>query len=144
MIGIIVSGHGEFASAFGKTIEYIIGEQEKTKFINFNNGMGTKELEDKFKEAISSLNVDEGILFITDLAGGTPFSTAVTISLTNKENIKVIGGSNIPTILSALELREEGNCLDNIDEILNYAKDAIITFEDSAQETCSDLDEDGI
>ena len=45
MFKIIVSGHGEFASAIEKTLEYIIGKQENIEYINFNNGMGTRELE---------------------------------------------------------------------------------------------------
>ena len=52
MFKIIVSGHGEFASAIEKTLEYIIGKQENIEYINFNNGMGTRELEEKYTESI--------------------------------------------------------------------------------------------
>ncbi|MGL5645540.1 PTS galactosamine/N-acetylgalactosamine transporter subunit IIA, partial [Cetobacterium sp.] len=98
MFKIIVSGHGEFASAIEKTLEYIIGKQENIDYINFNNGMGTKELEERYIESVLK-NEDRETLFLTDLAGGTPFSTAVTLSQSMKD-IYVLGGINIPTILA--------------------------------------------
>lgn len=129
MLGIIISGHGEFASGFEKTLEYIVGQQEKIKYINFNNGMGTEELEKRFNEAIQELDEKEGVLFLTDLAGGTPFSTAVSLSQ-EKGNIKVIGGTNLPSVLSALELREEGECSEIIRDILIHAKNSLLVFEE--------------
>ena len=45
MTPIIVTGHGEFASALEKTMEYVIGPQENIYFVNFNNGIGNTELE---------------------------------------------------------------------------------------------------
>ncbi len=52
MIPIIVTGHGEFASALEKTMKYVIGSQEDIYFVNFNNGMGNDELEVKIKNII--------------------------------------------------------------------------------------------
>lgn len=129
MLGIIVSGHGEFASSFEKTVEYVIGTQEKIKYINFNNQISKAELNSRFKEAMDSLSLEEGILFVTDLLGGTPFSVAVELSLENKDNIKVIGGTNLPALLAAIELREEyENPLNYIEEIIEEGKEAIAMF----------------
>ncbi|MGL4864008.1 MAG: PTS sugar transporter subunit IIA [Cetobacterium sp.] len=138
MFKIIVSGHGEFASAIEKTLEYIIGKQENVEYINFNNGMGTKELEEKYIEAISK-NRDSETLFLTDLAGGTPFSTAVTLSQ-NIENIYVLGGINIPTILAALEYRDEESLENAVNNIINHGKESLVTFQ--KQELNSDIDGD--
>lgn len=138
MFKIIVSGHGEFASAIEKTLEYIIGKQENVEYINFNNGMGTKELEKKYIEAISK-NRDSETLFLTDLAGGTPFSTAVTLSQ-NIENIHVLGGINIPTILAALEYRDEESLENAVNNIINHGKESLVTFQ--KQELSSDIDSD--
>ncbi|MHA4988894.1 PTS sugar transporter subunit IIA [Cetobacterium somerae] len=127
MFKIIVSGHGEFASAIEKTLEYIIGKQENIEYINFNNGMGTKELEERYTESFLK-NEDRETLFLTDLAGGTPFSTAVTLSQ-NMKNIYVLGGINIPTILAAIEYRDEESLEKAIINIINHGKESIVTFQ---------------
>lgn len=145
MLGIIVSGHGEFASSFEKTIEYVIGPQEKIKYINFNNQISKAELNSRFKEAINSLNLEDGILFVTDLLGGTPFSVAVELSLENENNIKVLGGTNLPTLLAAIELREENeNSLDCIQEIIEEGKEAIAMFSQEEDDGNNEILEDGI
>lgn len=127
MFKIIVSGHGEFASAIEKTLEYIIGKQENIEYINFNNGMGTRELEEKYTESILK-SEDRETLFLTDLAGGTPFSTAVTLSQ-NLKNIYVLGGINIPTILAAIEYRDEGNLEKVVVDIINHGKESLVIFQ---------------
>lgn len=127
MFKIIVSGHGEFASAIEKTLEYIIGKQENIEYINFNNGMGTKELEERYTESLLK-NEDRETLFLTDLAGGTPFSTAVTLSQ-NMKNIYVLGGINIPTILAAIEYRDEESLEKAIVDIINHGKESLVIFQ---------------
>ncbi len=127
MFKIVVSGHGEFASAIEKTLEYIIGKQENIEYINFNNGMGTKELEERYTESLLK-NEDRETLFLTDLAGGTPFSTAVTLSQ-NMKNIYVLGGINIPTILAAIEYRDEESLEKAIVDIINHGKESLVIFQ---------------
>ncbi|MCX3066200.1 MAG: PTS sugar transporter subunit IIA [Cetobacterium sp.] len=127
MFKIIVSGHGEFASAIEKTLEYIIGKQENIDYINFNNGMGTKELEERYIESVLK-NEDRETLFLTDLAGGTPFSTAVTLSQSMKD-IYVLGGINIPTILAAIEYRDQESLEKTVGDIINHGKESIVTFQ---------------
>lgn len=127
MFKIIVSGHGEFASAIEKTLEYIIGKQENIDYVNFNNGMGTIELEEKYRESILK-NEDRETLFLTDLAGGSPFSTAVTLSQ-NMKNIYVLGGINIPTILAAIEYRDEESLEKAVGDIINHGKESLVMFQ---------------
>ena len=127
MFKIVVSGHGEFASAIEKTLEYIIGKQENIDYVNFNNGMGTIELEEKYRESILK-NEDRETLFLTDLAGGTPFSTAVTLSQ-NMKNIYVLGGINIPTILAAIEYRDEESLEKAVGDIINHGKESLVMFQ---------------
>lgn len=142
MIPIIVTGHGEFASALEKTMEYVIGPQEDIYFINFNNGMGNHELETKIREIVKKVNSDE-IIFLADIAGGTPFSTAVLISQ-DMPKCRVFGGCNMPMLFAALELREDGPVEEIATDILTAAKDSAIIFEvnNNSNEEC--LDDCGI
>lgn len=141
MFKIIVSGHGEFATTIEKTLEYIIGRQDNIDYINFNNGMGTKELEEEYRKSILK-SIDEEILFLTDLAGGTPFSTAVTLSQ-NMKNAYILGGINIPTILAAIEYREEDSLEKVVNEIVNHGKESLVIFQKQELSDNSESD-DGI
>lgn len=141
MIPIVITGHGQFATSIKETIKYILGEQPNVYFVDFNNGMGNRELEDKLKNLIQELNSKQ-ILFLTDLVGGTPFSTAVLLSEENPE-YKIFGGCNMPMIISAIELSEEKDINYIADEILNFAKDNIILFNPIITNTSTD-DENGI
>lgn len=49
-------------------------------------------------EALSGL---EGILILTDIAGGSPFNVSLKLKLTRTEAIEVIGGTNLPVLLEA-------------------------------------------
>lgn len=126
MIPIIVTGHGSFATAIKETIKYVVGEQENMYFIDFNNGMGNKELEEKLRTVLCECNSKQ-VIFLTDLAGGTPFSTAVLLS-ENNPGYKVFGGCNMPMVVAAIELSEEENIEDITEEILNSAKDGAVQY----------------
>ena len=88
MIGIILSGHGEFASGLYSSIQLIAGEQENFQAIDFSEGMSSEELQEKFNEAAENVDQGQGVVIFTDIPGGTPFNQAVILS-TKKENLKV-------------------------------------------------------
>ena len=69
MVGIIVSGHGNFASGLLSTLKLIAGEQENVVGIDFIDGQGSDELKNNIKEAIN--NFEDEVFILTDLAGGT-------------------------------------------------------------------------
>lgn len=126
MTSIIVTGHGEFATALQKTMEYVIGPQEDIYFINFNNGMGNLELEEKLRKVISETGSDE-IIFLSDLAGGTPFSTSVLITQ-DMPKCRVFGGCNMPMLFAALEMREDGAVEEIACDILGEAQGSVVLF----------------
>ena len=49
MVGIIVSGHGNFASGLLSTLKLIAGEQENVIGIDFIDGQGSAELKNNIK-----------------------------------------------------------------------------------------------
>lgn len=73
MIGIIVTGHGNFASGLASSIEVIAGKQDKFEAIDFPIGSTNTELAKQLQEAVDRLNCSD-IIFCTDIAGGTPFN----------------------------------------------------------------------
>lgn len=128
MIGLIVTGHGNFGSGITSSIELIAGPQEDYIAVDFD-GEGTEKLENDLKSAIDRLSHCEGIIIFSDLAGGSPFKTAVLLTIDNPK-IKVISGTNLPMLCEIALSRMANN---DIEELVSHAlevgKDGVKLFE---------------
>ena len=127
MLGLIVTGHGNFASGLRSSLKLIAGEKENMCFV-----------------AIDSLSNVDGILFLCDLTGGSPFKTSVELSVKSDKQMEVIGGANLPMVI---ELSMAKEFVDSLDALTNMAlstgKDSIVRFTFSAHKEETN-DEDGI
>lgn len=106
MIAVILSGHGSFASGLAHAVRQIIGEQEQFTFIDFPECMTTEQLETRMKKDIQEIDTQEGIVFFTDLLGGSPFRTASLLSQ-KRDDIEVIAGTNLQMVAEMLLERDE-------------------------------------
>ncbi len=98
MIGIIVMGHGNFASGMTSTLELIGGKQENYDWIDFLEGEDIETLQNKLSASVQKMNNCEKILILCDLNGGSPYKAALLYSMEN-ENVEVIYGINFPFLL---------------------------------------------
>lgn len=144
MVNIIVTGHGNFATGLISSLNLIAGKQEGLAGVDFVAENSVEDLEVKLKEAINSLSDD--ILVLSDLAGGSPFKTAVVLSqLSEDKNIKVISGTNLGMLLETALSKEFLELDDLVSSALKAGKDAVTVFE--LPKECEDEDEnfeDGI
>ena len=106
MIGIIVTGHGKFAYGIKKAMERIIGEQEQVAFVDFPIESSTDILTEQLKAAIAQNNKGKGVVFFTDLLGGTPFRTASLLSY-EQDNIEVLTGINLQMLIEMVLERDD-------------------------------------
>lgn len=104
MIGLIICGHGHFASGITSSLKLIAGKQQALTYVDFYEGMSPEELTNKLIEKIDELNSLENIIILTDIPGGTPFNRAVLLS---NDKIRVISGINLPALLESIYNREE-------------------------------------
>ncbi|WP_162048396.1 PTS galactosamine/N-acetylgalactosamine transporter subunit IIA [Vibrio taketomensis] len=116
MIGIIVSGHINFATGMQSAVEAIVGEQDSLAFIDFVPPMTTEQLEDKMLSAIEQMNDGSGVLILTDVPGGSPCNRGVSIML-NRNDVKVVAGCNLPMITNAC-FERDGVSLDELADIV--------------------------
>ncbi|SDI74442.1 PTS galactosamine/N-acetylgalactosamine transporter subunit IIA [Natribacillus halophilus] len=131
MIGIVVTGHGTFPQGMYQALELIVGEQEQVKAIPFEDDKD--QLKKDIEEILEVVDTGDGVVFFTDLAGGTPFNTCVTIA-SEKQNGEVVGGTNLPMILSGMFQRELP--LDEfVKLILQEGKENIKIFEEGSRKT---------
>lgn len=138
MKGIIITGHGNFATGLASTLKLVMGEQEKTFFIDFTEELSSNELNRKIENAILELSTDEGILIFTDILGGTPFNES-SILATKYSNITVFGGTNMAMLFEAFDIREENE----ISSIIEEGKNGMGIFTNNSVDI-EDSDEDGI
>lgn len=106
MIAVILSGHGGFASGIEKAIHQVIGEQQQFIALDFPEESTTQQLEAQMRQAIQEIESGEGIVFLTDLLGGTPFRTASLLSQ-EREDIQVVTGTNLQMAAEMLLERDE-------------------------------------
>ena len=99
MLGLIVTGHGNFASGLQSSLRLIAGDKENMCFVDFEEKDSVEDLTAKLSAAIDSLSNADGILFLCDLTGGSPFKTSVELSVKDDKPMEVIGGANLPMII---------------------------------------------
>lgn len=127
MFGIIVTGHGGFAKGIEETLLLIMGKNENIDFINFKGGMSATELSNEISVSISKMASDKGILILADIKGGTPFNAGVILSQ-KINDIRIIGGCNMPMLIEALDLRDDTSLEDAVPQIIEAAKNEIGEF----------------
>ncbi|EBV8521571.1 PTS sugar transporter subunit IIA [Salmonella enterica subsp. enterica serovar Newport] len=106
MLGIILTGHGGFASGMEKAMKQILGEQSQFIAIDFPETSTTALLTSQCEQAVSELDGKDGLIFLTDLLGGTPFRVASTLAM-QKTDREVITGTNLQLLLEMVLDREE-------------------------------------
>ena len=145
MIGLIVTGHGRVAAGLQTSAKMIAGEHENVKYVNFEDGMSTETLAELLSAAYNELAHCDGIVVLSDLPGGSPFKTAVEVSMLHPDKkIEVLAGTNLPMLITAATMIAfESDPKALADEVMFEGKDNIVRFELSAP-AAQDEEEDGI
>ncbi|ELM3617820.1 PTS mannose transporter subunit IIA [Aeromonas sobria] len=124
MIGIVVSGHINFASGMQSAIKAIVGEPEQMRFVDFVESMSTDELEAALRNAAQEVSSDDGVLFLTDIPGGSPANRASVI-LMDSAKVEVLSGVNLPMIANAAFERDGASLPELVDILQDIGKSTI-------------------
>ena len=116
MVGIIITGHANFALGMMSAVKLVFGSPENLKIVNFGEEDSSEVLENNIKTAIHELKECDGLLCFTDIAGGTPFQVASRLSIEEAE-MRVISGTNLPMLLGVLSERDDMD----LHELAEYA-----------------------
>lgn len=129
MIGMIITGHGHFASGIRSSLEVIAGKKENVEFVDFDDD-STDSLAQKLNTAMDHLKHLDGILVLADLTGGSPFKVSVECGVKREQKVEVIGGINLPMVIELTMAREFIADLNDLTTMgLNTGKDNITRFE---------------
>ncbi|MBC6342355.1 PTS sugar transporter subunit IIA [Lactobacillus kimbladii] len=127
MVGVIICTHGNSAPELLKSAEMICGKQENCQTVNFKEGESLEQLKSEISEKISQL---KGTVFcLTDLKGGTPFNTLVSLLKSNPE-MEIITGVNIPMLLELFINRSQLEKEELLSGITEAGKTGIYRYQD--------------
>ena len=93
MIGLVITGHLNFATGYQSAINAIAGESEQVEYVDFLESMSTDELEQQIRVAADKVDSGEGVLFLTDIPGGSPFQRSARVAATMNN---ADGGRSLP------------------------------------------------
>ena len=137
MIAIIVGTHGKFSAEIVRSSEMIFGSQENVGVVTFEPGEGADNLVQKFEEVMKNLDCSDGVLFMVDLFGGSPFNAASRIAI-NNENTDIVTGVSLPMLLEVYGSRSFLSLEELVETAQNAAKDAVKSFKSSIQYSCEE------
>lgn len=144
MVGLLITGHGHFATGLGSSLRLITGNTENIEYVDFEADHSTETLAYNLNQAFDKLKGCDGVLVLSDLAGGSPFKTAVECKFARTEQkIEVIAGSNLPMLIEgSMSMGIYDSPLEMAEALIPTGKDYIIRFE--LAEHNDDTEEDGI
>lgn len=112
-IAIVIGTHGWAAEQLLKTAEMLLGDQENVGWIDFVPGENAETLIEKYTARLAELDTSQGVLFLVDTWGGSPFNAASRI-VVDKQNYEVIAGVNIPMLVETLMARDDDPAFDEL------------------------------
>lgn len=131
MTGMILTGHGGFATGLLSAVELLAGQPENLLAVDFTVDMDQEALEERILARIAEFDQPGRVLILADIVGGTPFKAAVKLSLEH-DGITVVSGVSLSVLLQLAADSSGGGDID--DESLQAAveggKMALRVFDD--------------
>ena len=135
MVGMIVTGHGSFATGVTSGLRLLAGEPENYEAVDFLPEDSVDSLTEKLKAAAERLSGCSGILIFADLTGGSPFNVSIHMKLEGNGALEVIGGANLPSVLQGYMARMAEDDVSVLAmDVLAAGKEAMVRFEASGND----------
>lgn len=112
-IAIVIGTHGCAAEQLVKTAEMLLGPQDNVGWIDFVPGENADTLIEKYHSRLASLETADGVLFLVDTWGGSPFNAASRI-IVDKPQYEVVAGVNIPMLVETFMARDDGPAFEEL------------------------------
>ena len=139
MVAIILGTHGKSAVELLGSAEMIFGKQENVEAITFETGENTDDLLRKYNAKLENLNCEDGVIFMVDLFGGSPYNAAALLAAKDAK-MDIVTGVSIPMLLETFGARS----FSNLEELVDIAKNAGHEGIKSLKETLSQYVEEDL
>lgn len=144
MVGLLVTGHGHFATGLGSALQLIAGNADNLAYVDFEADHSTEILTNNLNQALDQLKNCDGVLVLADLAGGSPFKAAVECKVAREDQIvEVVAGTNLSMLVEGfVSMSSYTSPLDLSDALITAGKNYIVRFEQKVH--VDNQEEDGI
>ena len=116
-VGVILVTHTDYGARLLKAAEFILGRQEECEAVSVDGSHEVENTVQSLKDAVKRLDKGLGVIFLTDMFGGTP--TNLSLSLLGSGKLEVVTGVNLPMLLKVMGSRGLG-----LDKLAQEAKNA--------------------
>lgn len=125
MVGVIIAGHGNFATGMHSALRLLNGECESLTSIDFQEGTSFEDLCEQVNKEIEKFGENK-VIVLTDLPGGSPFKAAAMATFTYK-HVRALTGINFPVLMEIVLSKEYCDDIDIlIDKAIDNARDALM------------------
>lgn len=131
MIGIVLIGHGNFASELLKVAETMIGKTEKAIAVDFFSRETMADLRTKISNALEFVKSEDGVLIIADMFGGS--CSNICCTLVNQDNVQIVTGLNLPMFLSATLSRTKYDLKGLVKYVRDEGKKSVLVLKEIFQ-----------
>ncbi len=128
MIGTIIITHGDLGKQLLKTTENILGPQKGVHTISLYYEESIEQIKQKISEAVKQVEAEDGVIIFTDMIGGTPTNTS--LSLAQKEKLEIITGVNLPMLLEFFSCREVMSLQELTDKLCRTGRNSIVNIKE--------------
>ena len=138
---VVIVSHGMLAPGLHDAVKMLAGEDSpEVLSTSLLNGMGADEYADNFRKLISPVGPEDEIILFADLVGGSPLSFAANVLA--EEGLLgrtlMIGGMNLPLVLTTVLSKDMMELEDIKSEILPDAVEGLKVFEVVTEESADD------
>lgn len=124
MIGIIVTGHLQFASGLQSALSAIAGDERQIEYVDYPEHCSPDQLEELLRHAMDSVDTGEGVMFLTDIPGGSPFQRAALVAADMPLG-DVLSGTNLMMAAEACLERDELAFDALVEHVLSVGQESI-------------------
>ena len=139
--GIIVMGHGHFASGITSSLELIMGSQPDYEALDFPAESDKEDLKKRLNTVLERLERNEQIIILADLFSGTPFNVAMEI-VKEKPNLKLYYGLNLGMLMELISRRMFQGDAELSEGLIEIGRQQIGLFDPEAMEAYTETGED--
>lgn len=103
MIGLVLVTHGRLALELRHAMEHVVGPQSAVATVCIGPEDDMEGRRADIRARIADVDQGDGVVLLTDIAGGTPSNLA--LSLADHRKVEVIAGVNLPLLVKLAKIR---------------------------------------
>lgn len=128
---ILLVSHGMMAPGLHNALGMLAGEdREDILSTSLKNGMGADEFAENVRKCVSVVKEDDELLVFADLIGGSPLTTTADVLASEGilDRTTMVGGMNLPLVLSAAVTKDTMETREMIDMLIPESREMLQEF----------------